>query len=321
MRREVFVRERIPAWRELERQLLGERQIWALPASGISRIASLYRAACADLMRARRLGCSPDVVAFLDGLVARAHHALYSAAGKSSRSLFELLLVDFPRGVRKNARLVLAAAALFWVPFTVGLMGALVSEEFAHGVLPATQLEQLSEAYAQGFDGETSGSPEAAMAGFYVYNNVGIALRCFATGVLFGLGSIFFMVYNGLFVGAIFGFVVRAGHGQNLFTFVCGHGPFELTAIVLSGAAGLRLGQSLIVTGGLTRLASLRRTARELVALVLGVATMLLVAAVIEGFWSSSSVPRAVKYGFSVAATLLVAAFLAFGGRRAGAAP
>jgi len=316
VRREQFVAERMPQWRELEQRVLSERQLWSLSASNISRTAALYRAACADLMRARRLGCTPDTVAFLDGLVARAHHALYSAAGKSSRSLLELLLVDFPRSVRKNGWLVLAANGLFWVPFAVGLIGALSSEEFAHNVLPAHQLQQLSEAYAEGFDHPSSGSGEAAMAGFYVYNNVGIALRCFATGVLFGLGSIFFMIYNGLFIGAIFGFIVRAGHAQNLFTFVCGHGPFELTAIVLAGAAGLRLGKSLIDTGGLTRLGSLRRSARELVAMVLGIAAMLLIAAAIEGFWSPSAVPREVKYGFSAVGLVSVLGFLLFGGRR-----
>jgi uncharacterized membrane protein SpoIIM required for sporulation len=304
----------MPLWRELEHHVLGERALWSLPASSISRMASLYRSACADLMRARRLGCTPDTIAFLDGLVARAHHALYSSAGKSSRSLAELLLVDFPRSVRKNGWLVLAATGLFWIPFAVGLLGALGSEEFAQNVLSAQQLQQLSEAYADGFDGR-SGGTDAAMAGFYVYNNVGIALRCFATGVLFGLGSVFFMIYNGLAIGAVFGYIHRVGHGENLLTFVCGHGPFELTAIVLAGAAGLRLGQSLIDTGGLTRIGSLRRSARELVAMVLGIAAMLLIAAGIEAFWSPSSIPRTVKYAFSAFGMVSVLAFLTLAGR------
>lgn len=315
MRRETFVRERMPHWRELEQGLLGDRHLWSLPASSISRMAALYRAACADLMRARRLGCTPDVVSFLDSLVARAHHSLYSAAGKTSRSIGELLLVDFPRSVRKNGWWVLAAAGLFWIPFAVGLVGALGSEEFAQGVLSAEQLEQMSESYSREIDGRAS-SEDAAMAGFYVYNNVGIALRCFATGVLFGLGSVFFLVHNGLVIGAVFGHLARVGHGANLLTFVSGHSPFELTAIVLAGAAGLRLGQSLIDTGGATRLGSLRRSARELVAMVVGIAIMLLIAAAIEAFWSPSSAPRGVKYGFGLLGALLVLGFLTLAGRR-----
>ena len=314
MRRETFVKERMPLWHELDRAVAAERAAWTRPATGISRLASLYRAACADLMRARRLGCTPDLIRYLDDLVARAHHTLYIASARSSRSLVDLVLVDFPRAVRKNRWLVLSAMCLFWLPFAVGVVGALGSEDFATRVLPAAQLEQFGESFREGFDGRSE-ADDTAMAGFYVYNNVGIALRCFATGVLFGLGSVFFLVYNGVVTGAVFGHVARLGHLDNLLTFVCTHGTFELTAIVFSGAAGLRLGQSLIDTGGLTRLGSLRRNSRELVSMIVGVAFMLLIAAAIEGFWSPSAIPRPVKYAASAVTFVLLVAFFLLGGR------
>jgi hypothetical protein len=98
------------------------------------------------------------------------------------------------------------------------------------------------------------------MAGFYVYNNVGIAFRCFATGVLFGIGSAFFLVYNGLMMGR-WRARHRRRHGKNLLTFTCGHGAFELTAIVISGAAGMVMGYALVDTRGRTRFGSLRAKA------------------------------------------------------------
>ena len=152
------------------------------------------------------------------------------------------------------------------------------------------------------------------MAGFYVYNNVGIAFRCFATGVLFGLGSAFFLVYNGLFIGAVAGLVTAAGHGKNLLTFTCTHGAFELTAIVISATAGMVMGYALVDTGGLSRFASLRTRARDIAYLVLGAALMLLIAAGIEGFWSPSSVPARVKWGTAIAAYLFVILYLALAG-------
>ncbi len=203
---------------------------------------------------------------------------------------------------------------LFWLPFAVGVGGVTRLGGLRVACLSAEQLEQLSESFGHGFDGRSE-SDDAAMAGFYVYNNVGIALRCFATGVLFGLGSVFFLVYNGVVTGAVFGHVARVGHLENLLTFVCGHGTFELTAIVFAGAAGLRLGQSMIDTGGRTRLGSLRRHSRELVAMVVGVAFMLLIAAGIEGFWSPSGIPRPVKYGVSAVAFAMLIVFFLFGGR------
>jgi uncharacterized membrane protein SpoIIM required for sporulation len=185
--------------------------------------------------------------------------------------------------------------------------------------LPLKTLEGLSKAYAEGFSEGRAGQEDAAMTGFYVNNNVGIAFRCFATGILFGIGSAFFTLYNGLSIGAVFGFVQRAGHARNLLTFVCGHSAFELTALVIASGAGLCMGSSLIHTNGRSRLGSLRHHAPELAQLVSGAAAMLCIAALIEAFWSPSSLPNGVKYAFAGVAWTSVFAFLAFAGRQQGA--
>ena len=99
------------------------------------------------------------------------------------------------------------------------------------------------------------------MAGFYIQHNASIGLQCFAWGLFFGLGSLYELLSNGIILGTVFGHMARSPHAANFFTFVTAHGPFELTAIVFSGAAGLRLGYGLIDTQGQTRLASLRREA------------------------------------------------------------
>jgi uncharacterized membrane protein SpoIIM required for sporulation len=154
------------------------------------------------------------------------------------------------------------------------------------------------------------------MAGFYVNNNVGIALRCFATGVAFGLGSAFYLVENGLATGAIFGYVAAHGAGDNILTFVVGHGSLELGAIVLAGGAGLSLGWSIVAPGVRTRIASLQATARSAVIVVLGAAVMLFCAAAIEGFWSASGAPSTLKRGVGVVLFVATLAYLTLGGRR-----
>jgi uncharacterized membrane protein SpoIIM required for sporulation len=156
---------------------------------------------------------------------------------------------------------------------------------------------------------------DTGMAGFYVYNNVGIAFRCFATGIFFGLGSAFFLVYNGLLTGVVTGYVMHEGYGANIWTFMCGHAPFEITAIMVAGTAGLRMGWSLVDTRGITRMGSLRRSAPEIAHLVLGAASMLVIAALIEAFWSPSSLPPPVKWTASFLFTSLVLGYLLFAGR------
>jgi uncharacterized membrane protein SpoIIM required for sporulation len=314
-----FVAARQADWAELEQLLATGKGFRKLSPAAIGRAASIYRGVSSDLMRAEAAGYSPDVIALLDGLAARAHNTLYTAPPYRMRAIWELVAADFPRTLRRHGRFLALAVALFVLPGVLGFVGALRSRAFALRVMPEATVEQMEKSYAEGFDKGRSEGTDTAMAGFYVENNIGIAFQCFATGVLFGLGSVFFLVYNGLLTGAVAGLVTAAGHGKNLLTFICTHGAFELTAIVIAGTAGIVMGYALVDTGGRTRLGSLRARARDVAYLVMGAALMLTVAAAIEGFWSPSAVRPQIKWGTAVAAYLLVIGYLTFAGRDASA--
>jgi uncharacterized membrane protein SpoIIM required for sporulation len=111
------------------------------------------------------------------------------------------------------------------------------------------------------------------------------------------------------------GAVTASGHGGNLFGFMAGHGAFELTAIVISGAAGMAMGYALVDAGNQSRWASLRSQATDLFRMLAGAALMLLIAAFIEGFWSPSSVPGKVKWVVAGLLYLLVLSYFLFAGR------
>jgi uncharacterized membrane protein SpoIIM required for sporulation len=148
------------------------------------------------------------------------------------------------------------------------------------------------------------------MFGFYVKNNIGIAFQCYATGLVFGLGSLYFLVANGAFGGAVAGYIASLGFGGIFFPFVATHSAFELTAIVLCGAAGLRMGRSVLLPGQLTRTAALELAARETSVIVFGAAVMLLIAAVIEAFWSSAAwVTPTAKFSLAAFCWILVLSF------------
>ncbi len=312
---DVFVAQRQPEWRELDMLLGNDKALTSHDGATISRIASLYRALCTDLVRCQSARYTPDLAGYLNGIAGRAHSALYGARPVRAFGLGGLLLREFPASLRKNWRFFLLAAALLVLPWVIGQVGAMTSPTFAAHVLPADDLRAMARMYSKGFDEGRASGVDATMAGHYVQNNVGIAFRCFATGILAGLGSVFFLIYNGLMMGTVTGWVWNAGYGGNILTFMCGHAPFELTAIVISGAAGIRMGYALVATEGRTRLGSLRASAREIGAMVFGAAVMLVIAAGLEGFWSPSSLPPPVKWTASVIFTLGVTAFLLLAGR------
>ena len=212
---------------------------------------------------------------------------------------------------------------LFFGPLAVLSFAVPRYPDFAYVVLPADILDEVQQMYGdntKSLGRKRKADSDVAMFGFYIFNNVRIGFQTFAGGLLFGLGTIFYLLFNGLFIGTVIGYIVHSGLSTNFFSFVAGHGAFELTAICLSGAAGLKLGYALVAPGRRTRAAALRAAAVEALPLVVGLAAMLLVAAGIEAFWSPrTSVPPPVKYGVGALGWLLVLAYFAFVGRERGA--
>lgn len=291
----------------------------SLDPDDVAQLPTLYRDVCSDLAAAQAARYSAPLVDYLRGLTATAHSILYAPHAARARegrgALRQAWLVAFPRAVRKRWRAMLLATGLFFIPLAIGAALTLHDPSFAFRVAPEAMLRPLAEAYARGFDEGRDAGEGTMMAGFYVYNNVGIALRCFALGIFGGLGSAFYLVQNGLTIGATLGYVASQGAGPNIGTFIVGHGSLELGAIVLSGGAGLSLGWSVVAPAELTRLASLQRTARDILVIVAGSAVMLLMAAGIEAFWSASSTPREIKLAVGGSLFLLVVAYILLAGR------
>jgi len=124
------------------------------------------------------------------------------------------------------------------------------------------------------------------------------------------------LVFNGLMIGSVAGHLQAVGHGDPFWRFVCGHGAPELTAIVIAGAAGLRIGLDLVAPGRRRRVDALIEAGRVGAKLCLGVFAMLVFAAFVEAFWSSIAwMPAAIKYSVAAVLWSLTLLWLALGGR------
>jgi uncharacterized membrane protein SpoIIM required for sporulation len=134
---------------------------------------------------------------------------------------------------------------------------------------------------------------------------------------LLGIGGLYVTLYNAAILGTCFGFMAKSPHAENFYQFVTAHGPFELTAIVLCAAAGLRLGFSLVDTRGLTRAASLRRAADESMATIWAAVVLFVMAAGIEAFVSPSAAPYAIKAAVAVLSCVLLVFYFFVLGRAA----
>jgi uncharacterized membrane protein SpoIIM required for sporulation len=250
----------------------------------------------------------------------RGHSVLYQTKPVHWRRAVEFLLAGFPRLVRAEARCMLAAALLFVVPLVTIFVAIQIKPDLAAGLFDAQSLanfEQMYDPAGKGDLGRTN-EDDLQMFAHYIGNNVGIGFQTFASGLLAGLGTVFVLIFNGIMIGGVAGHLQAVGHGDPFWRFVAGHSAPELTAIVISGGAGLRLGLSLIAPGQRRRIDSLIHGGRRGAKICIGVFAMLVFAAFVEAFWSSiSSVPAPIKYAVGAVLWLLVFAWLLRGGRNA----
>lgn len=316
MKAAELVESRTPQWRQLEAlcaQLESRGDRRRLGANRRTEFAKLYRCACADLALADAHQLPGETVRYLHQLVGRAHNQLYRTRGLESDSWADELFERVPRRLFRDNSLRLAAV-IFWGGF---LLSAFLASEFtpvpqfAEQVLGKDSMMSLDTMYSEPIGaGGRSGNDSSAMAGFYIFNNAGIGLRCFAMGIIFGVGGMFALAFNAVFLGAAFGYMSTTPHSENFFNFVTAHGPFELTAIVMSGAAGMRLGFALVHTGGLSRLESVTAASRRALPTMMAAVLLFVGAAFIEGFVSPSGIPYAFKALVAMITTLLLLVYL-----------
>jgi len=320
MRQAPFEAAHGEEWRSFERFL--DAPAGAAPPFAAEEMPRRYRRLCHHLALAADRQYGPELVDRLNLLALRGHYALYANRRRQSQRLADFLLVAFPSLVRAEWRVVAAAALLFFGPLA-GLIAALqVFPEFVHYLLQPSQIAGFHDMYdpANTRLGMREADTSLAMFGFYIWNNVRIGFQTFAGGLFAGIGTVWYLAANGVILGAVAGYLTQIGFGATFWSFVSGHAALELTAIVISGAAGLRLGLAVIAPGHRSRKAALVAAARPAVRLMYGAALMFAAAAFVEAFWSPlTTVPHALKIGAGLAGWAVLLGYLTLSGR-AGAA-
>jgi uncharacterized membrane protein SpoIIM required for sporulation len=279
-----------------------------------------YRKICRDLNQARASRFSLNLIDTLNRQVWEGHQILYHNRTNPPLSLIGSYILEFPRQLRRFGLMFLLCHVLFY-----GLVG--LTFLYAHNnpaqlesFLGSKMMEDLKTMYdpANTHELRPKGvESDADMFGFYIYNNITIGFRTFAGGILAGFGSLFFLIYNALFMGAVMAYINSIGYNQPFYQFVLGHGAFELTAVIIFALAGFELGKVIISPGRKSRAAMLRDQGQAVLPLVAGAAFFLFIAACLEAFWSARPMDPVIKYAVAGGLWILVYGFLFFGARHA----
>lgn len=311
-----FIDQRKSAWERLEDllKLLDSTSLRRLHREEVRELGRNYRRTASDLAIARAESRDPRLINYLNSLVIRAHGRIYQADAQGSSRIRGFFARDFPQTFRRTWRYTAVAFAVFLIFSVIGFLGTRYDPEFSELVgVPASFRELYIETKTPWWEDLNEANQVGASR--IMTNNVQVTIYTFAFGALFGVGTLFFLAYNGAVNAAVLALTYRAGFGNDLLTFMVGHGVIELTCIFIAGGAGLLIGSALLMPGDLSRADALKSRGKDAVRLMMGVAVLLVLAGIIEGFISPAPISPKLKYGIAAITGAALYSYLLLAGR------
>ena len=318
-----FRRERQKGWAELDRLVskVEARGIRSLKAEELGRLPGLYRAALSGLSVARAISLDKSLLEYLENLAARSYLCVYGPKRGFLAATRDFLRIEFPVAVRRHCRSVFLAYGFLILGVAVGWwltaidsewFYSFVGEGMAQGRGPEASTETLRN---QLYSGGDQPGGLSVFASFLFSHNSQVMLLCFALGAAFGIPTSLLLFQNGLMLGAMT--AVHAAHGLlvDWWLWILPHGVTELSAIVIGGAGGLVIAQSMIFPGRSRRLDLLRVQGPRAGVLAMGAVVMLLLAALIEGFFRQLVTDKGLRAALSVGTAILWLLYFSRAGR------
>lgn len=307
-----FITTNQPVWDRLE--ALTGSGVGTVPEDEIDDLVRLYQQTSAHLSYARTYLRDPSLVAALSRLTGRAGAVIYGTRPRTLRALGRYIADTFPAALWHIRWFVLASAALFLLPaLGVGIWMA-SSPEALNALAPPA----LREAYvAEDFEAYYSSQPASVFASQVTTNNIQVSILAFGAGILGCLVTAYILAANGANVGFAAGLFAAAGQQPRFWGLILPHGLLEITAALIAGAAGLRLGWAVIDPGDRPRSVALTDEARRAVTVIVGLALVFAVAGAIEGFVTGSGLPTWARVGIGMTAEAAFAAYAVLRGRAA----
>jgi uncharacterized membrane protein SpoIIM required for sporulation len=316
MANDRFIDQHKTAWQRLEELLhkLDRSSLRGLHRNEVRELARIYRRTASDLAIARAESRDPRLINYLNNLVIRAHGLIYKADAKGASRIGHFFAQKLPQTFRRTWRYTAVSFGVFLLFSVIGFLGSRYDPEFSElvGVSPAFRelyidtkthwWEDLNEANQVG-------------ASRILTNNIQVTIYTFAFGAMLGVGTLFFLAYNGAAIASVLSLTYSAGFGNDLVTFMVAHGVIELSCIFIAGGAGLMIGSAMLMPGDLSRADALKSRGKDAIVLMVGVAVLLVVAGIIEGFVSPAPIDPRIKYSIAALTGLALYSYLILAGR------
>lgn len=312
-----FIDENKNKWQRLEEllKMIETSSIKRLTNIETREFGELYRRAATDLAIARAETRDPKLINYLNSLVIRAHGKIYRAEGQGLNLVWNFFAREFPQIFRETWGYTFLAFAVFTIFGIASFLLCYYDMNFAD-TLGLSDIKFAAQTNTKWWLSINAANPTEASG--ILTNNISVAFRAFAFGAFFGIGTIYVLVFNGLLIGGVLGvcYKVSPAFGNELVTFMIGHGVIELSCIFIAGGAGMLIGYSLINPGDLTRGQALKKNGIKAVKLAIGCACFLVIAGIIEGFLSPANIPAPIKFGTGILSGVAMYSYLLLAGQK-----
>jgi len=312
-----FINQRKNAWQRLEEllALLDHASLRRLNREEVRELGRIYRRTASDLAIARAESRDPRLVNYLNSLVIRAHGCIYRADAQGGKRIRNFFAHELPRTFRRTWRYTALSFSVFAIFAAFSFVATRIDPEFSElvGVNPAFR-EVYIETKTHWWEGLNEEGNQVGAA-FIMQNNIRVTILTFAFGAMLGLGTIYYLAFNGANIASVLALCYQSGFGNDLVTFMVGHGVIELSCIFIAGGAGLLIGSAMLMPGDLSRADAMKTRGMEAVRLMIGVSLLLVVAATIEGFISPAPISPRIKFGIGAITGIALYSYLLFAGR------
>ena len=316
MAHDRFIEKHKTAWQRLEDllKLLDGSSLRKLHREEVRELGKIYRRTSSDLAVARAESRDPRLINYLNSLVIRAHGRIYQADAQGGSRIISFFKQDLPQTFRRTWRYTAVSFGVFALFSVIGFLGTKYDPEFSEllGVPPSFR-EVYIETKTHWWEDLNEANQVGASA--ILTNNIQVTIYTFAFGGVFGVGTLFYLAVNGGNMASVLALTYRAGFGNELLTFMVGHGVIELSCIFIAGGAGLLIGSAMVLPGNLSRADALKSRGKDAVRLMMGVAVLLVVAGLIEGFISPAPINPKIKFSIGALTGLALYSYLLLAGR------
>ena len=312
-----FLDQRKDNWQRLEHllEMLRGNSLRGLSRIEVREFGELYRRAAADLAIARSETRDAKLINYLNSLVIRAHGKIYRAESEGVGLVWQFFSHDLPNAFRANWVYMAIAFAAFSGFAIFGFIATWIDTDFTHFVMLSGITEQIKSGDHWWLSLNDANQVGASSI---LTNNIMVTFRVFAMGAFFGIGAFYDLAFEGARLGSVFAacYKLNPPFGNELASFVVGHGVIELSTIMFCAGAGMMIGYAIIDPGDLTRSQALKKKGIEAARIVVGCACLLVIAGIIEGFLSPSDLPAVVKIATGIGTGIAMYSYFFFAGRK-----